>query len=253
MPKRIGNVCVIAGVVLILSALLLFLYNCYEDKKAGQEADRMLADVQAAIAEMNAGMAAGESSEGEALLGNVGSAGARVQGEADQNGSAQDVWDETAQGEATGDTEDGNRGDAESAAGKTVEIAGYSYVGYLTIPALKLQLPVIDDWSYKKLKVAPCRQSGAAQTDDLVIAAHNYKRHFGLLSKLKSGDSVTFTEMDGTENTYTLAKVEVLEPTQADVVLNSDHDLVLYTCTYGGATRVVAFCDRDTEEKQGED
>ena len=135
---------------------------------------------------------------------------------------------------------------------KAVEIAGYKYIGYLTIPALKLELPVIDDWSYEKLKTAPCRHTGTAQSDDLVIAAHNYKRHFGLLSQMNPGDTVLLTEMDGTVNSYALVKVETLKPTDTDAAINSEHDLVLYTCTFGGATRVVAFFDRVSEEIQNE-
>jgi len=29
-----------------------------------------------------------------------------------------------------------------------------------------------------------------------------------------------------------------------EAVEHSGHDLVLYTCTYGGKTRIVVFCDR---------
>ncbi len=216
MPRKIGSICVSAGVVLVLAALLLFLYNRYEDERAGQKSDRMLADVQAVIAERNTKSA--ESTE-------------------------EDPIEETVQ-----ETQE----EMENTSEKVVEIAGYKYIGYLTIPTLKLELPVIDDWSYEKLKTAPCRHTGTAQSDDLVIAAHNYKRHFGLLSQMDPGDTVLFTEMDGTVNSYALVKVETLNPTDADAAINSEHDLVLYTCTFGGATRVVAFFDRVSEEIQNE-
>lgn len=61
----------------------------------------------------------------------------------------------------------------------SVFVDGYDYVGVLTIPALDLRLPVMQDWSYPKLKIAPCRQYGSSRTNDLVIAAHNYETHFG--------------------------------------------------------------------------
>ena len=50
--------------------------------------------------------------------------------------------------------------------------------------------------------------------------------------------------MDGIENLYRLVRLEILSPDAVDAVQNSGYDLVLYTCTPGGATRVVAFCDR---------
>ena len=51
--------------------------------------------------------------------------------------------------------------------------------------------------------------------------------------------------MDGIDNYYSVQKVEVHDPTDVDAVKNSGYDLVLYTCTYGGKTRIVVFCDRD--------
>ena len=127
-----------------------------------------------------------------------------------------------------------------------VEIDGYDYIGYLSIPALELTLPVMSEWDYERLKIAPCRQFGSPQTDDLVIAAHNYKTHFAYLSSLSPGDSVTFTDMDGTVNTYTVDKLETLTPTSVDAVQNSGYDLVLYTCTYGVDTRIAVFCTRSS-------
>ena len=110
------------------------------------------------------------------------------------------------------------------------------------------------EWDYNRLKIAPCRHFGSSRTDDLVIAAHNYKTHFGSLSKLRSGAEVIFTDMDGIENRYVLVRdPETLAPDAVDAVQNSGYDLVLYTCTPGGATRVVAFCDRVTEETNGEE
>lgn len=94
-----------------------------------------------------------------------------------------------------------------------VEIDGNEYVGEISIPAIGIDLPVMSEWSYPRLKIAPCRQFGSSRTDDLVIAAHNYESHFGKLTSLTAGDSVTFTDMDGIVNEYVVNKVEVLDPT----------------------------------------
>ena len=63
------------------------------------------------------------------------------------------------------------------------------------------------------------------------------------------GDTVVFTDMEGIVNQYTVAKTEVLDPTLVDEVEKSGYDLVLYTCTYGGKTRVTVFCDRAESEQ----
>lgn len=125
-----------------------------------------------------------------------------------------------------------------------VELDGYEYVGTVSIPAIGIDLPVMSEWSYPRLKIAPCRQFGSSRTDDLVIAAHNYESHFGKLTSLTAGDSVIFTDMDGIVNEYVVNKVEVLDPHSVEEVEHSGYALVLYTCTYGGKTRVTVFCDR---------
>ena len=122
-------------------------------------------------------------------------------------------------------------------------IDGYGYIGYLSVPALDLDLPVMSEWDYDRLKIAPCRYYGSTKTDNLVIAAHNYKYHFGYLGNLLPGDTVIFTDMDAVVHSYTVTSVEQLLPTDVDKVKDTGDDLILYTCTYGGAKRIVVRCD----------
>lgn len=124
-----------------------------------------------------------------------------------------------------------------------VEIDGCSYVGYLSIPALELALPVMGGWDYGRLKIAPCRYAGTARGEDLVIMAHNFKRHFGRLSELAEGDRVTFTDMDGNVFEYEVAARDVLGPTAVEEMTAGDYALTLFTCTYGGRSRVTVYCD----------
>lgn len=128
-----------------------------------------------------------------------------------------------------------------------VTIDGHDYVGYLEFADLELKLPVLAQWSSEGLQIAPCREFGSSRTDDLVIAAHNYSTHFGRLKTLKIGAKVTFTDMDGIENVYTVAETFTLDPTNSAVVYDSDYPLVLYTCTPGGETRQVLMCQRAEE------
>ena len=124
----------------------------------------------------------------------------------------------------------------------------YDYAGVIAIPDLSLELPVIDQWNYARLKVAPCRQSGAAADGDLVIAAHNYKSHFGYLDRLEPGASVIFTDMEGTVYRYAVEGIRQLAPEDAEdvsSVFSSEYPLVLYTCTPGGKARVAVFCQWD--------
>ena len=125
---------------------------------------------------------------------------------------------------------------------KIKEINGYGYIGYLSVPALNIDLPVMSEWDYGRLKIAPCRYYGSTKTDNLVIAAHNYRLHFGYLGHLKPGDSVIFTDMESEISRYEVTSVELLMPTDVDKVKDTGDDLILYTCTYGGAKRITVRC-----------
>lgn len=121
-------------------------------------------------------------------------------------------------------------------------IDGVDYVGVLRIPALALELPVISQWSYPLLKIAPCRYSGSAYQNNLVLCAHNYASHFGNLKNLHIGAAVTFTDMDGNLFTYQVAELETLPPQATEEMENGDWDLTLFTCTVGGQSRVTVRC-----------
>lgn len=125
-----------------------------------------------------------------------------------------------------------------------VEIDGYAYIGYLSIPKLELELPIMADWDYTRLRIAPCRYTGSVRSEDLVIMAHNYASHFGGLSKLSEGDSVIFTDMDGIVTAYEVVAQDVLAPHAVEEMTAGDFDLTLFTCTYGGKSRVTVYCDR---------
>lgn len=125
-----------------------------------------------------------------------------------------------------------------------VEIDGYGYIGFVGIPSLGIELPVMADWSYPQLKISPCRFTGDINTDDLVIMAHNYVRHFGPIKRLHVGDEVTFTDMDGVTTRFEVVATDILEPTAVEEMTAGEYDLTLFTCTYGGKSRVTVRCDR---------
>jgi sortase A len=124
-----------------------------------------------------------------------------------------------------------------------VEINGNLYIGYLSIPALNLELPIMSTWSYPQLQIAPCRYHGSIRGEDLVLMAHNYKSHFGTISNLTLGDEVIFTDMDGKVTRYVVVGKDVLDPSAVEVMTAGEYDLTLFTCTYGGASRVTVYCD----------
>jgi sortase A len=119
-----------------------------------------------------------------------------------------------------------------------------AYIGYLSIPGLGLDLPVMAEWDYERLKKAPCRYSGNIREDNLVLMAHNYEKHFGKISELRAGDSIYFSDMDGMVTTYEVVGRDVLAAVSVEEMTSGHFDLTLFTCDYSGKNRVTVYCDR---------
>ena len=125
----------------------------------------------------------------------------------------------------------------------TTQVYGYDCIGILSVPVLELELPVLTDWSYAKLKIAPCHYFGSYYEKDFVIAAHNYPSHFGRLSELQPKDLILFTDISGTVYCYEVVLSETLPANATEAMITSGFDLSLYTCTPGGANRVTVRCN----------
>lgn len=125
----------------------------------------------------------------------------------------------------------------------TTQVNGYDCIGVLSIPVLELELPVLTDWSYAKLKIAPCHYFGSCFEKDFVIAAHNFQSHFGRLSELQPKDLVLFTDISGTVYCYEVVLLETLPGNATQEMITSGFDLSLYTCTPGGASRITVRCN----------
>ncbi len=126
----------------------------------------------------------------------------------------------------------------------SLDIGGYDVCGALSIPAIDIELAVISTWSYPKLNISACRYSGSPE-GQLIIMAHNYAQHFGKLNELSAGDDVVFTDIEGIAHNYRVSATETWATNQLQEILSGeDWALTLFTCTYGGANRVVVRCTR---------
>lgn len=194
----------IFGAVLVLAGLSLFLYNRYQAEQADDALEVLMPQVVSAILD---------------------------QSESAQSSQSEDTAEPYA---------------LESMGNEMPEavIEGNAYIGYISIPALSLELPVMTDWSYEQLQSAPCRYSGTVKGNDLVIMAHNYWVHFGQLSKLTVGDTVAFTDINGITTYYAVAAKDILSAYAVEEMTAGEYDLTLFTCNYSGQSRMTVRCDR---------
>lgn len=132
---------------------------------------------------------------------------------------------------------------------------GYSYIGVLELPAQGLTLPVMAEWDYERLRISPCRYSGSYFTDDLVLCAHNYARHFSPIRQMKPGDEAYFTTVDRKVCRYRMQEMQTLQPAQISEMIGKETDgqegtehswdLTLFTCDTGGQTRCAVRFTRE--------
>lgn len=213
MNRKIGNICIILGTALLLGALSLSLHNRAEAEAARQASNEHLAQLVEVLSEANPGVSDEGETEVDWLL--------------QQVLPPRDLLTE------------------EDLKMTETVIDGYAYIGYLSMPTLNLELPVLSDWDYTKLNIAPCRYHGTLRGEDLVIMAHNYIGHFGPISRLQEGDEVLFVDMDGILTRYRVVGSDILNPFSSREVTAGVYDLTLFTCTYGGQNRVTVYCNRE--------
>lgn len=123
---------------------------------------------------------------------------------------------------------------------KTVD--GNKYVGVISIPALDISLPVMSEWSSENSKIAPCVYDGTPYLDNMIIAGHNYKTHFGPISNLQPGDRIEFKDIDGNVFRYDVMYIETIDGKAIQDMNSGEWDLTLFTCTYSGTSRITVRC-----------
>ena len=210
MKTKIGIVCIVLGALLVCGAIGLALFNGHEDATAGNAA----ASILSRLVEQMKENTANEST--------------------DPDGN--DLLDLQVPVDLL--TEEDKKM-------TEVEVDGHAYIGYLSMPTLGLDLPIMSTWSYPKLLIAPCRYTGSIRGEDLVVMAHNFNSHFKKISQLNVGDSLSFTDMDGVITRYKVVAKDIVDPTAVEEITDGTYDLTLFTCTYSGASRITVYCDKE--------
>jgi len=216
MKRRRGGLPILIGVLMISAALILCAYNFSDDKRASRAASDALSRLLSVIPEPQAQTAQRYDS-------------AEIPLDRTENPTDEAIPDYILNPEMELVTERVNE---------------LSYIGVIEFPTLGLTLPVVGELTDRALASAPCRYTGSPYTDDLVIAGHNYRSHFGRLDRLKAGDRVFFTDMDGNRFEYRVELTESISGSDVGGMLDGGWDLSLFTCTMSGSYRTTVRLDR---------
>lgn len=216
--SNLWKISVISGIIMILSAIILCLHNVSENNKAFEQSKTALTGLKDIISE-----APEETTKSyEEYLQKI------------QEDSERNIIEEFEEEHQT------VTDIAEPTEMPSLQLDGRYYCGYLTIDTLGLELPVLNNWSYSNLNIAPCRYEGSPQTNDFIIAAHNYNSHFGQLKYLCEGDEIIFTDCNGKKFKYSVIYIEYIGGYSIEQMSenNDSWDITLFTCTLNGQNRV---------------
>lgn len=206
MKKKHGMCCIIIGTMLLIAALSLVICNCRTNKIAEENSGKILSIMKEKIPKQT-------EPKSTTLF--------------DNNDIFQEYETQITTEEITEEA--------------FIEIENIAYIGYISIPDLGIELPVMAEWSYDNLKISPCRYKGTVNNGDIIIAAHNYNSHFGRLNELSGGEEIIFTAADGKVYNYEVIQTENISGKDVEAMefgLSENWDMTLFTCTLSGQSRV---------------
>lgn len=205
--KALKRILIFCGAALLTAALSLCIYNIMQDRTADKRSREILSELRQLIPETSA------EADTE-ITGNP----------------ADDIYAAYKQEEQS-----------DAPPRETIVLDGKKYCGVISLPVLGIELPVCDSCTYDDLNTSPCRFSGSAADNDLIIAAHNFSSHFGNLDKLNTGDEILFTDINGTVLSYRVDEIRSIDGSDSEGMIygkGTDWDITLFTCTLSGQARI---------------
>ena len=126
----------------------------------------------------------------------------------------------------------------------------------IEIPAIGVNAPIVPGvYDWEQLKRGVGHHTGSAlpgQNGNMVLAAHNdiYGEIFRDLSQLSPGDEFTVSTA-ARSYTYVVTKIEIVEPTQVEVMQSTNHASATLISCYPyriNTQRIVVFADLKTND-----
>lgn len=238
---RRGTIMMILGVVMLLGALSLLLYNHHKEHIVGERSENVLSELENLITVMEVPSSEQRGAEDDIF----------ASLESDYN---IDEKSETSKQSQTGnedETEEHIETQEETLPDGVVDgdmlsviLDGHYYIGILEMPTLGITLPVQWGWSDALMDISPCRYNGTLQDNNLIIMAHNYSTHFGTIFDLKVDDAICFTDVLGNRISYVVCGVDVFGRSEIQKMYDGDWDLTLFTCVPNTYNRIAVRCRR---------
>lgn len=122
---------------------------------------------------------------------------------------------------------------------KTTSGRKYTSIGLINIPSLNIKYQILSSTSEELLKISVNKYWGPSPNEvgNLCILGHNYKdsRFFGNLPKIKKGEKVLITDLEGRTLTYKVYETDIIKEDDVSCTsqqTNGNKEVTLITCYY---------------------
>ena len=109
-----------------------------------------------------------------------------------------------------------------------LQIDNQDFIAIVDIPAFGIMLPVYSTWDAGKATSCPCRFSGTVYDGTLIIGGTDQKGQFDCFDQIQHGNTVTVTDMNGAEFSYTVSRIDRTKSAEADILIDEMFDLTLF-------------------------
>jgi sortase A len=234
-PMRRGTLMVLLGILLLIGALALSIYNWHKETVVGARSEEALGELESLINALEC--VPDEKTTDEDWTDDLESAPGTAQ-TPDDISKGTDAQEEEQSTEETL-PEGVIPGDI-----PCVLVEGHYYIGVLDMPTLGITLPVQWGWSDELMDTSPCRYNGTLDENNLIIMAHNYSTHFGTIFDLAVDDAISFTDILGNKIEYVVCGVDIFGRSEVSKMYEGDWDLTLFTCVPNTYNRIAVRCKR---------
>lgn len=127
-----------------------------------------------------------------------------------------------------------------------LKFGGYNIIGTIEIPAINIKYPILDSTKREAMKYGIIRYYGSNVNEygNISLAGHSYYNGtmFGKNKKLKIGDSIFLTDLNGTKIEYKIYTIFTVTPDDTSILETQDdatREVTLITCYNGRQRRLI--------------
>ena len=110
-----------------------------------------------------------------------------------------------------------------------LQLEGEDFCGLLEVPSYGVSLPVGGEWEEGRVSVYPRRFWGSVYDRSMVIGGSGRNGQLDFCAKLDLGDTLRFTDMEGTRFSYEAVRIDRKKQIDAEELLWVRWDLTLFS------------------------